>query len=1073
MVTTAASESQRRRNEYLQAITAVTRRQRKLPPVQVSTSTAAPLSAAQQWIWEASMLDFTRTAYLVPIVLRVNGTFDAAHFSATLIALQHEQPTLRARLRMRNSRVEQYLSAPATPAIVDVPGVNAAHRLALEFVTAADDPRRSRALEAAIFRASPLIHYVALRFHHIFIDGTSLRVLAAALADHYRRADTPDAGSAAVDQTRLSVIDVAEWERDVLVNAEAVNHTMLPGPSALRAALPYDRTYPTGAGVRVVRTVDAKLQTRFDRLAGKTGVTPAILWLALTAVFLARATASESVAMSLLLAGRFRTELSSAIGCFITPLEIAVDELGGLPFNEVLACVHAAYVNNYRNHADQVQPHLANVGGHSCTLMYRDKSDEPRWAFSGARTDIVAIDRNVARSRLQINVSARMNNTLLKFEYDGRYFSPSQAETLADRYLDVVSRCATWPERTCLDKPLTIGPVFVQTPLAQCTERAKWSGRNLLQLWPTRAGLRPPVIFAEDKPALTPDSMFTSYPALRAAAGRLAGELAATGVEKGDTVALRLPQGRDYLIAVLATLLSGAAFVPLDPAWPEPYCAQLAAAASVTHLINSSEINSSASGTAYDLATLLRQSENGTDLDRCAETDPDAPACVIFTSGSTGQPKAVELTHRNIANRLHWMWARYPYTDNEICMHKTNPVFVDSLWEIFGGLLAGVPTVLTGADARTDVQKLARLCERHAVTRLTAIPAVWELLLAIADQQHVNFSALRIGISSGEVLHPKLISRFFRVLPRAHLLNLYGASETSGDATCHECQPGDQARPQVPIGVAIDNTVVDIVDAAGTPQPAGIVGEITVSGAAVARGYREPRAARAHRAITLRTGDLGRRLAGGEIEYLGRGANIHKVNGIRVNLGYIETTLCQDARVRNAAVVSDGDTVVAFCVADAYVTAPELAAGLRLALPTYAIPEIRLCATLPTTSSGKTDQAALRTAIRALTYVGPASRQTELPTATATGTEAPVFDHTHGVSETGLRRLVQTAATTAQRPDLGADDHLLEIGLNSLTLMRIALDATGLLGHDITLGDLLQMPTLSALYQAHAALVRP
>jgi amino acid adenylation domain-containing protein len=360
------------------------------------------------------------------------------------------------------------------------------------------------------------------------------------------------------------------------------------------------------------------------------------------------------------------------------------------------------------------------------------------------------------------------------------------------------------------------------------------------------------------------------------------------------------------------------------------------------------------------------------------QVDHADPAYVLYTSGSSGGPKGVEGTHRGAINRFWWMWERYPFQPGEVCCQKTNLGFVDSVWEIFGPLLAGVPSVILPADVVRDPEELLQNLAAEGVTRIVLVPSLLRALLDHAPNLQERVPRLKLWSCSGEVLSGELARRFRQGHPEAMLLNIYGASEVAADVTWHEVGEEDGGAT-VPIGKPISNTQVYVLDPHRNPVPVGVRGEIYVGGEGLALGYWNRPELTAERFVEnpiapeeskrlYRTGDLGRWRGDGEIEYLGRVDGEVKLRGMRIDLGEIESVLASHAGVREAAVerVEEGGEarLVAYLVrGDGERTnGRELRRHLRSKLPEHMIPaRFVQVADLPLLPSGKVNRRALAT----------------------------------------------------------------------------------------------------------------
>ncbi|HEY6122092.1 MAG TPA: non-ribosomal peptide synthetase, partial [Pyrinomonadaceae bacterium] len=356
----------------------------------------------------------------------------------------------------------------------------------------------------------------------------------------------------------------------------------------------------------------------------------------------------------------------------------------------------------------------------------------------------------------------------------------------------------------------------------------------------------------------------------------------------------------------------------------------------------------------------------------CAENS----AYVLYTSGSTGQPKGVVSAHRASVNRFAWMWRTYPFSPMEVCCQKTSLSFVDSIWEIFGPLLKGVPLVIIPDEVVKDTQLFINTLSTNRVTRLVLVPSLLRGMLGTGEDLSQQLRHLRYCVCSGETVSVELARSFREQIPCATLINLYGSSEVAADILCYEVYQPDRAGT-IPIGKAISNTNVYILDSNFQPTPLGVLGEICVGGEGLARGYLNAVKLTAEKFVAhpfsrvnggrmFRTGDIGRYLPNGNIEYHGRRDHQVKVRGYRIELGEIEAHLATHPQVHQAVAITresepGNQQIVAYVIA--LTEAPtdnELRAHLRSKLPDYMLPAtFVLLDAFPLTSSGKVNRLAL------------------------------------------------------------------------------------------------------------------
>jgi amino acid adenylation domain-containing protein len=459
------------------------------------------------------------------------------------------------------------------------------------------------------------------------------------------------------------------------------------------------------------------------------------------------------------------------------------------------------------------------------------------------------------------------------------------------------------------------------------------------------------------------------------AANRVARLLLKTRIDGESLVGVFLERSPEMVIALMGILKSGAAYVPLDPAYPAERTSLLVRDAKLSAVVSHSSVRHLLPADV-DRLVLIDDEEV---LHRELPSNVGKPitsedrAYVIYTSGSTGVPKGVEGIHRASMNRFSWMWKTYPFEDGEVCCQKTNLGFVDSIWEIFGPLLAGVPNVIVPQESVRDPQLFLDVLAREQVTRIVLVPSQLRAILEYAPELNKRVPKLRLWSCSGEILPVELAARFRRAFPEATMLNIYGSSEVAADATWHQVSEGDSGN-SVAIGKPISNTQTYLVDRHSNPVPVGVPGEIYIGGDGLARGYLSRPELTEQRFVAnwlapaqsrrlYRTGDLGRWRRNGEIEYLGRADTQVKLRGMRIELGEIESVLSSHPEVRHAVVIVKGEAeqqkLSAYLVTTAS-NAGELRRYVRNKLPEHMVPaEYWQLEQLPLLPSGKVNRPAL------------------------------------------------------------------------------------------------------------------
>jgi amino acid adenylation domain-containing protein len=339
----------------------------------------------------------------------------------------------------------------------------------------------------------------------------------------------------------------------------------------------------------------------------------------------------------------------------------------------------------------------------------------------------------------------------------------------------------------------------------------------------------------------------------------------------------------DAIVALLAVMKTGASYIPIDPINPKQRIAFILADSGAMVLITQGRLRTRLPEYPGAIVCLDRDRSDILSESRLNAHRPVCsvdPAYIIYTSGSTGSPKAVVATHRACMNRFQWMWQAYPFEAAEICAQRTSLSFVDSIWEIFGPLLQGVPLSIIPDESVKAAEEFIWHLAAHRVTRVVMVPSLLESVLEFCPDIQTRLPDLRLCVSSGEALPYELYERFRTALPQVTLINLYGSSEVAADVTCFDT---DSTEPVgvVPIGRPIANVRIYVLDKNENPVPIGVRGEIYIGGDCLALGYLNRSELNAERFLTMRlgnatqervyrTGDLGRYRQDGNIEFLGR-----------------------------------------------------------------------------------------------------------------------------------------------------------------------------------------------------------
>lgn len=767
-------------------------------------------------------------------------------------------------------------------------------------------------------------------------------------------------------------------------------------------------------------------------------------------------------------------EFRSTIGLFmnVLPLQVRID--GDTTLRTLAREVQRAFLDAAR-HQDHVPRHRGGTRLYDVYLNYQNAVFE---GF-GSPAGFDLVDTGHSPDRLTLQVRELHADTgaeprfVLDFDFHTACFDEAERERATGHYLALLDALTTDPEA-----PVSAPAMLSDAELA-LLDAYNDTARPYDLSAPLHVRVEQQARRTPDAPAVVFEGSTLTYAALDAAADRLARRIREAvrlpdggRFEPGTTVAVHLDRSAHMVVALLAVLKAGGAYLPVDPATPAERMAFMLSDAGAALVLT---VRPLPDGGLPDVP-VLRVDEAGPASagtpDGPDETagpavmaDPDLPAYLIYTSGSTGVPKCVEITHRAICNRLLWMQETYGLTAADAVVQKTPFTFDVSVWEFFWPLMAGARLVVARPEGHRDPAYLSGLIRSEAVTTVHFVPSM--LRVHLDDPATADGGSLRRVFVSGEALPPDLVRAFFLRYPEVELHNLYGPTEAAVDVSAWRCAPEDADGP-VPIGRPVANTTLDVLNDRLGPVPLGIVGELHIGGMQLAAGYRNREELTAERFVPdprrpgrrlYRTGDLVRQRRDGALEFLGRADGQVKLRGFRIELGEIETRLATHPGVRAAAVRTSQDRLVGYVVpaagADAAPGRDELRAFLARSLPDHMVPGAYvLLDALPVTANGKLDRAALPE---------PGPHPAATSSVTAASARTPVQ---RAVAELWGELLGRDPEAIAP------DEDFFELGGHSLLAARLVAAVGRRFGVRLPLTSLFEAPTVarfSALLSAGSA----
>ncbi|MFN3495292.1 MAG: non-ribosomal peptide synthetase, partial [Hydrogenophaga sp.] len=1015
----------------------------------------------------------TSTAYNIPLALRLHGPLDVTALQTALARVVDRHEVLRTRfIKTREGVVGEVVESP--PPVLEAVHLDAGGLLASEealqrhLAQATCEPFRLD--QCPLFRAQ-VVHLgdqeavLLIVMHHIVSDQWSFAEMGRELAVHYSAARAD--GEASLPRLTVQYADYAAWHRQWFEGARrdrelAYWTRRLEGlePLPLNEDFPRPRQQSfKGASVRLPLSADDIAALR--RLGAAHGASLSMVLMAALNVMLHRHTGKTDIAIGVPIANRHHLASENLIGTFVNTLVFRTDLAGDPDYRTVLARVRdvsleafahqdmpfEVLVRELAGQPDASRQPLFNVMFNMVNSQARDST------FDGLTWSRLDFDRASAQFDLTV-VADLLYDQALVIEYATDLFTRETVQRMGEHLQRIL--------RAAIDAP---GVRVATIPLLGDAERAclhSWSlgpaqapAAHSVVDWVARGARRFP-----QQTALIFGNTHLTHQALDEASNRLARVLRDQGIARGARVGLCLPRSHDLVIALLAVLKTGAAYVPLDPAYPVERLNYQIDDADLAMLVTLRPM-AQALARGHQSNLLLdvdhaRLSAAATDpLEANPDLDagPEDAAYLIYTSGSTGQPKGVAVPHRAVVNFLCSMANEPGLSPRDRLLAVTTPSFDIAVLELLLPLGVGATVVVASEAQATDGTALAEVIAREHITVMQATPSRWHLMIDAGWSGNAGLKAL-VG---GEPLTPSLATQLLASC--GEVWNMYGPTETTVWSSCWRVQA--DAVHHISLGQPIANTSVQVLDEHLQPSPIGVPGEIYIGGTGVALGYykrpdltaerfiEQPEATEQENRRIYRTGDRGRWRHDGSLEHGGRLDDQIKLRGFRIELGEIETHLLSHPGVARAVVILREDQpgqarLVAYVVPEGPMPAREaLRQHLRQWLPDHMVPAVVVpLDSIPVLPNGKTNRRAL-----------------------------PAPDHSHagtGVAPVAPRNTIEQAIWAVWQEALHADgfgihDNFFDLGGHSILAVAVVSRIETALDRPCALGLLFEHPTVADL----------
>jgi amino acid adenylation domain-containing protein len=1045
-----------------------------------------PASFAQDRLWFLDQLEPGTAAYNLVRAFRITGPLNVNALTSAIGAVIERHESLRTIFESVDGEARQVVLSDVD---VQVPILNLADlpesererealRIASEEGKRPFDLTRGPLLRTVLLQVSRDQYILVLAMHHIITDGWSISILFRELAhcyEAYASGREPE-----LPELPIQYVEYAQWQREYItgeVLAKQVQYwkNKLAGAQTI-LDLPTDRPRPTthswhGATEELI--FESQVRAALKEFAQSEGATLFMVSMAAFQALLWRYTSQDSILVGTPTAARSQIEIENLVGFFVNTLVFRADFTPDVTFRDLVrqvrACALEAYAHQdvpFEKLVEELVPQRSMNTSPLFQVMFTFQNI-PKQVFeiSGLKMKELEFETGIAKFDLAVEAfeDDEDDEFHCRFEYNTDLFEKQTVLRELGHFRNLVNAVLKNP-----DEPLARIALMDEREREQTVVEWNNTATDYPRDLRIHSAFERQAARTPDRTALVFQGEKIPYWRINEDANRLAHYLIKKGVGPGNLVGVSIERSPELTVALLGVLKTGAAYVPLDPSYPLERLASTLEDTRAECVLSNNGIGKKLPDTVRNLILLDSEAEpirsesplnpvmNMMGLSRVER------AYVLYTSGSSGRPKGVEGTHRGAINRMRWMWERYPFQAGEVCCQKTNVGFVDSVWEIFGPLLAGVPSVILPQEAVLDPEELLQILAEQRVTRIVLVPSLLRALLEHAPNLEERLPELKLWSCSGEVLTWELARRFRKGYPGAKLLNIYGSSEVAADVTWHEVREEEedaQGTVSVPIGRPISNAQVYVLDRNLNAVPVGVRGEIYVGGDGLAMGYWQqpemtgerfvPNPIAPERSERLyRTGDLGRWRSAGEIEYLGRMDGEVKVRGMRIDLGEIETVLASHRWVEEAVVELRGEgaeqRLVAYVVAgeEGTPSARELRRHVRSKLPEHMAPAsyVRV-EELPLLPSGKVNRRALGgLAGVALSDQGTVAARTEVE-----------------------QKLAGIWAEVLKVKEVGVDQNFFELGGHSLLVLQVMARIRREFDVELGVRTMFEEPTIAGL----------
>ncbi|MBW4564791.1 MAG: amino acid adenylation domain-containing protein [Mojavia pulchra JT2-VF2] len=1041
-----------------------------------------PLSFAQQRLWFFDQFEPGSPSYNLPRTVRLQGKLNIDALSASLNEIIKRHEILRTSFAISDGQPIQVISPSVNLQlpVVDLQNIPQEqrelelYRLAKEEAQTGFDLTQAPLLRAKLLQLDAEDYVILLTLHHIVSDGWSTDILIREVAALYTAFS---AGKPSfLPQLPIQYADFAVWQRqwlegEALKNQLAYWQKQLSGELPI-LQLPTDRPRPTVqtyAGKTLSFVLPKSLSEKLKTLSKQEGVTLFMTLLAAFKILLYRYTNQTDILVGSPIANRNRAEIENLIGFFVNTLVLRSNLSGNPTFRDLLKQIREVALGAYAHQdlpfeklVEEIQPER-NLSHNPLFQVMFVFQNAPRTTLELPDLNLEVLDVNSETATFDLCLTMEESEQGLRgnLEYNTDLFDAERINRVVGHFQTLLEGIITNTEQCLSNLPLVTSNEqrqLLEWGQNQTLGEHLQQGLCIHQLFEAQAEKTPNAV------AVVWENEQLTYRELNQRANQLAHYLQKLGVKPEVLVGLYVERSLYMVVGLLAVLKAGGAYVPLDPAYPQERIAFMLADAQVPVVLTQQRLVAGLPANLAQIICLDNLITQESTENLSTEVSSENLAYVIYTSGSTGQSKGVMIQHRSLTNAyLAWEEAYQLRTAASSHLQMASFSFDVFTGDLVRALCSGGKLVLCPRDLLLEPAKLYELMLREKIDCAEFVPAVLRSLILYLEQNHKCLDFMRIIICGSDSWYGQEYKKFRQFCGSStRLINSFGLTEATIDSTYFETQTINLSFEQlVPIGSPFANTQIYILDSYFQPVPVGIIGEIYIGGAGVARGYLQRPDLTAEKFIPnlfsqkpgdilYKTGDLGRYLADGQIELVGRLDNQVKIRGFRIELGEIESVLNQYPDVQaNVVIVREhkpgNQRLVSYIVSSQQnINTPELRRFLQDKLPSYMLPTaFVILDKLPLSPNGKVDRKAL-----------PAPD-------TATALEASFV-----APRTPTEQIIADIwADVLGREQVGIYDNFFELGGHSLLATQVISRLREAFKIDLPLRSLFENPTVKTLVE--------